>query len=131
MQVCHRPATLRGAAEKDGFFPIVPRYGKMYRKTKVCQQINNPNATVCSGNIWGSSFGAYSKKNSYTSKCVDYSFHGCFVSVNKDKHIAKPNVIILFYHEQLHTKGVYSLTHICLSGTQEECIVSFRQNMAT
>ena len=28
MQVCHRPATLRGAAEKDGFFPIVPRHWK-------------------------------------------------------------------------------------------------------
>lgn len=66
MQVCHRPATLRGAAEKDGFFPIVPRYGKMYRKTKVCQQINNPNATVCSGNIWGSSFWSIFQKRTPT-----------------------------------------------------------------
>ena len=39
MQVCHRPATLRGAAEKDGFFPIVPRHGKMYRQTKADKQI--------------------------------------------------------------------------------------------
>ena len=59
-------SALRSAAEKDGFFPIVPRYGKMYRKTKVCQQINNPNATVCSGNIWGSSFWSIFQKRTPT-----------------------------------------------------------------
>lgn len=39
MQVCHRPTTFRGTAEKNGFFPIVPRHGEMYRKTKACKQI--------------------------------------------------------------------------------------------
>ena len=45
-------------------------------------------------------------------------FHGCSASVDKDKHIAKSNVISHFIMNK-PTKRIYSFAHICLPGTQE------------
>ena len=53
-------------SRKRRLLSYCPPIWKNVSETKVCQQINNPNATVCSGNIWGSSFWSIFQKRTPT-----------------------------------------------------------------